>query len=233
MGKRIISQARGHGSLTYRVRRKAYSYKIKYPAEEGEAEILKIIHSAGHTAPLLKLKISNQIFYNPSFEGAVEGNKILVRADAAPQPGNIVMLKNIPLGTSVYNIELNPGDGGKMMRVAGGSCLVYKKYGNNKISILTPKKKEILLSGDCRATIGVIAGAGRLLKPFVKAGAKFYKMKARNKLWPRTSAVKMNAVDHPFGSGRGKRIKSKIAKRNAPAGARVGHVRPRRTGRRK
>jgi len=233
MGKRIISQARGHGSLTYRVRRKAYSYKIKYPAEEGEAEILKIIHSAGHTAPLLKLKISNQIFYNPSFEGAVEGNKILVRADAAPQPGNIVMLKNIPLGTSVYNIELNPGDGGKMMRVAGGSCLVYKKYDNNKISILTPKKKEILLSGDCRATIGVIAGAGRLLKPFVKAGAKFYKMKARNKLWPRTSAVKMNAVDHPFGSGRGKRIKSKIAKRNAPAGARVGHVRPRRTGRRK
>jgi large subunit ribosomal protein L2 len=233
MGKRIISQARGHGSLTYRVRRKAYTYKIKYPAEEGEAEILKIIHSAGHSAPLLKLKILNQIFYNPAFEGAVEGNKILVRTDAAPQPGNIVMLKNIPLGTSVYNIELNPGDGGKMVRVAGGSCLVYKKYDNNKISILTPKKKEILLSGDCRATIGVIAGAGRLLKPFVKAGAKFYKMKARNKLWPRTSAVKMNAVDHPFGSGRGKRIKSKIAKRNAPAGARVGHVRPRRTGRRK
>ena len=56
-------------------------------------------------------------------------------------------------------------------------------------------------------------------------------MKSRNKLWPRTSAVKMNAVDHPFGSGRGKRIKSKIAKRNAPAGARVGHIRPRRTGR--
>ena len=55
-------------------------------------------------------------------------------------------------------------------------------------------------------------------------------MKSRNKLWPRTSAVKFNAVDHPFGSGRGKRIKSKIAKRNAPAGARVGHLRPRRTG---
>ena len=55
-------------------------------------------------------------------------------------------------------------------------------------------------------------------------------MKARNKLWPRTSAVKFNAVDHPFGGGRGKRIKSKIAKRNAPAGAKVGHLRPSRTG---
>ena len=96
-----------------------------------------------------------------------------------------------------------------------------------------PNKKEVVLSGDCRVTIGEISGSGKILKPFMKAGYKFYKMKARNKLWPRTSAVKMNAVDHPFGSGRGKRIKSKISKRNAPAGKRVGHVRPRRTGRKK
>ena len=98
---------------------------------------------------------------------------------------------------------------------------------------MMPNKKEIILSGDCRATIGRIAGSGRISKPFVTAGRKFHKMKARNKLWPRTSAVKMNAVDHPFGSGRGKRIKSKIAKRNAPHGKRVGHIRPSRTGRRK
>ena len=58
-------------------------------------------------------------------------------------------------------------------------------------------------------------------------------MKAIGRKWHRTSAVKMNAVDHPFGGGRGKRIKSKIAKRNAPAGAKVGHLRPRRTGRKK
>ena len=57
--------------------------------------------------------------------------------------------------------------------------------------------------------------------------------KARNKLWPRTSAVKMNAVDHPFGSGRGKRIKSKIAKTNAPPGAKVGLIRPSRTGKKR
>ena len=51
------------------------------------------------------------------------------------------------------------------------------------------------------------------------------------KVYPRTSAVKFNAVDHPFGSGRGKRIKSKIPKRNVPPGAKVGLLRPRRTGR--
>jgi large subunit ribosomal protein L2 len=91
-------------------------------------------------------------------------------------------------------------------------------------------KKEKELSPDCRATIGMVAGQGRMLKPIIKAGKKWHMMKARNKLWPRTSAIKFNAVDHPFGGGRGKRIKSKIAKRNAPPGAKVGHLRPRRTG---
>ncbi len=228
MGKRIISQARGHGSLTYRVRRKAFMHKIKYPMHEGEAEILGLIHSAGHTAPLIKLKIKDEVFYNPAFNGAFVGQKILIGGEA--NNGNILMLKNVPLGTNVFNIENNPGDGGKMIRAAGISAVVFKKYEHNKISLLMPNKHEVKLSGDCRVSIGTIAGDGRVLKPFITAGKMFYKMKARNKLWPRTSAVKMNAVDHPFGSGRGKRIKSKIAKRNAPAGRRVGHIRPRRTG---
>jgi len=74
------------------------------------------------------------------------------------------------------------------------------------------------------------AGAGRKDKPLLKAGKRFYAMKARGRKWHFTSKVKVNAVDHPFGSGRGKRIKSKIAKRNAPPGKRVGHLRPRQTG---
>ena len=119
------------------------------------------------------------------------------------------------------------------MRAAGTSALVARKAENNKVVILMPNKKEIEVSGDCRATIGTIAGSGKNLKPFITAGRKFYKMKAVNRLWPRTSAVKFNAADHPFGSGRGKRIKPKIAKRNAPPGARVGHIRPRQTGKRK
>lgn len=235
MGKRIISQARGHGSLTYQARKRAFIYKIKYPMGEGEAEILSIIHSAAHSAPLLKLKLNNEIFYNPAFNNAVVGQKIVIGAVAASPPadGNILMLKQAPLGAHVYNIENNPGDGGKMVRVAGASALVFKRGEHNKVALLMPNKNEILVSGDCRVTLGVIAGDGRILKPFIKAGAKFYKMQARNKLWPRSSAVKMNAIDHPFGSGRGKRIKSKIAKRNAPPGARVGHIRPSRTGRRR
>ena len=232
MGKSIISQARGHGSLTYQVRKKAFIYKIKYPSVEGEAEILNILHSAAHSAPLAKLKVQKEIFYIPAFNNAIVGQKTKV-GGVEVKDGNILMLKDIPAGSNIFNIEANPGDGGKIIRAGGTSALVSKKLENNKVAIMMSNKNEIIFSGDCRATIGTIAGAGRILKPFVKAGKMFYKMKARNKLWPRTSAVKMNAIDHPFGSGRGKRIKSKIAKRNAPAGARVGHIRPSRTGRRK
>lgn len=232
MGKRIISQARGHGSLTYQVRKQAFVYKVKYPMGEGEAEILNILHSAAHSAPLMKIKTGKEIFFIPAFNGAFVGQKITINPQN-PKIGDIVPLKNAPMGMDAYNIEINPGDGGKMVRSAGMSATIFKKYDHNKISILMPNKKEIQLSGDCRVTLGKIAGDGRILKPFITAGRMHYKMKTRNKLWPRTSAVKTNAVDHPFGSGRGKRIKSKIAKRNAPAGRRVGHLSPRRTGRAK
>lgn len=228
MGKRIISQARGKGSLTYQVRKQAYKYRIRYPSLKGEAEIIKLIHSAAHTAPLMKLRLKNEVFYLPAFNGAFVGQKIFV--DGESKEGNVAMLKNIPIATRIYNIERNPGDGGKFIRTSGSSATILKKQ-ERIVTVIFPSKKEIILNENCLATIGVIAGEGRLLKPFVTAGRKHYKMKARNKLWPRTSAVKMNAIDHPFGSGRGKRIKPKIAKRNSPPGTRVGHLRPRRTGR--
>ncbi|MBS3077480.1 50S ribosomal protein L2 [Candidatus Pacearchaeota archaeon] len=230
MGKRIISQARGKGSLTYRVRKQAYNKTIGYPSSDkkGEAEIIALVHSAAHSAPLIKISINEQTFYNPAFNGAYVGQKIFLNGEA--KEGNILSVGKIPLGTQVYNLERNPGDGGKMIRTAGSFATLTKKLENNSILITMPNKKTITLNENCRATIGRIAGDGRILKPFVTAGKMHYKMKAKNKLWPRTSAVKVNAVDHPFGSGRGKRIKQKIAKRNAPAGKRVGHVRPRQTG---
>lgn len=230
MGKTIIQQARGHGGARYRVPRSSFRYRVRYPSLDGEAKILKIITSVAHSAPLLMSKIKNEIFFSPAFNGAIEGESFAIGGSEV-KGGNVTAIKNIPIGTQVYNVEINPGDGGRMIRSSGSSAIVSKKYENNKVGILMPNKREIVVDGGCKATIGVIAGEGRKLKPFIKAGKKFYHMRKRGKLWPRTSAVKFNAVDHPFGSGRGKRIKPKIAKRWAPAGAKVGHLRPRRTGR--
>ncbi len=230
MGKRIISQARGKGSHTYKVRRKGFSYKLHYPSKEGIAKIINLLTSPGHSAPVLKIMIDDEISYLPAFEGAVVGEEFQILGDTEAKKGDVVKVKDAPLGAQVYNIERKPGDGGKLMRSAGSFATVFKKYDNRKISVMLPSKKECILSEDCRLTLGRIAGDGRTLKPIMKAGRTFHKMKSRGKLWPRTSAVKMNAIDHPFGSGRGKRIKSKIAKRNAPPGRRVGHIRPNRTG---
>ena len=232
MGKRIIQQARGHGSFSYRVRRSAYRIRLKYPRELiGEGTVLELLNSTGHSAPLAKIKHDKGIFYIPACKGMIEGQKIKFEGNETDN-GNVLRLKDIPIKTPIYNIENKPGDGGVFIKTAGSFAIVNRIIGEN-VLVLMPSRKEKKFNPKCRAVIGVIAGAGRLDKPIVKAGKSFYIKKSRNKLWPRTSAVKVNAIDHPFGSGRGKRIKSKIAKRNAPPGARVGLIRPRRTGRKK
>ncbi len=232
MGKRIITQARGKGSSTYRVKKKAFRYKLAIPARlEGEGVILKLVNSQAHTCPLAKVKYSKGTFYMPACKGMFEGQKMDFDSKEI-KDGNILQLKNIPLKTNVNCIESRPNDGGKFIKSGGNSATVSKNVGS-KVAIMFPSKKEKVLNEDCRAIIGVIAGDGRTAKPILKAGKQFHIKKSKSKLWPRTSAVKMNAIDHPFGSGRAKNPKSKVAKRNSPPGKKVGLIRPKRTGKKK
>jgi large subunit ribosomal protein L2 len=231
MGKRIISQARGHGSRTYLVRRSAYSYKPAYPIRlSGEWEVVNMMTEAGHTAPMIKLRNSEgRTFYGFAAKGIYVGKKITI---GNTNIGDVAELSKLQNGTKVFNIELRPNDGGKLVRTGGNSATIMNNDGKT-VKIMMPSKQEKIFPLECRATIGEIAGQGRLEKPILKAGTQFWIKKSRNKLWPRTSAVKMNIIDHPFGSGRGKRPKSKIVKRMASPGQKVGHLRPRRTGRTK
>jgi len=232
MGKRIISQARGHGSSTYRAKPTSFVYRIQYPKIlTGEGTVVKLLNSSCHSAPLAKVVCSEGVFYIPAFKGMIEGQKIKFN-NGEIQPGNILPLGNIPVKTEIYCIESRPRDGGKFIKTGGSNAVVTRIIGD-KISVMLPSKKEKIFDPRCRAIVGQIAGHGRLEKPIIKAGKQHYIKKIKNKMWPRTSAVKVNAIDHPFGSGRGKNIKSKIAKRNAPAGRRVGLIRPRRTGKKK
>lgn len=232
MGKRIIQQARGHGSRTYRVRRMAFRHELKYPAKLlGEGTVIKLFNSSGHSAPLAKVNYEKGIFYMPAFKGMIEGQKINFGVEEIKE-GNILRLEHVPVKTSVYNIESRPGDGGVFIK-SGGSCGTINRIVGKDVYVLMPSKKEKKFNKNCRATIGVVAGSGRLDKPLVKAGKMYYIKRSKGKLWPRTSAVKVNVIDHPFGSGRGKNPKSKVAKRNAPPGKKVGLLRPKRTGKRK
>jgi len=134
---------------------------------------------------------------------------------------------------AIYNIELFPGDGGKFVRASGGFAKIVTKM-QNMVLVELPSSKRKKFLPDCRATIGIIAGSGRKEKPFLKAGTKHYAMKAKNKLWPIVSGVSMNSVDHPFG-GSSSSVKGGPTQtsRNAPPGAKVGKIAPKRTGRKK
>ncbi|MDD5741714.1 MAG: 50S ribosomal protein L2 [Candidatus Nanoarchaeia archaeon] len=233
MGKSLIQQARGRGSLTFRVRPIAYRYRISYPRldSKGKGKIISLLNSPAHSAPLAKIQIEKEIFYVPAADGVYEGKEIMIdekREGDKPENGDILRLKEIHVGANIFNIEVSPGSGGKFVRSSGCYGIILNKD-ENGVEVLI-NRRRLRLNENCRAIIGIVAGQGRTIKPLIKAGKRYHMMKAIGRKWHRTSAIKMNALDHPFGGGRGKRIKSKIAKRNAPAGAKVGHIRPRRTG---
>lgn len=240
MGKRIITQRRGRGTFTYKSPSHRYVGFIshrKYDKNEYNVtygKVIELIHCSGHSAPLAKVKYeTNEHIYMPAPLQIRLGDIIASGSKAKPTIGNTLPLENIPEGSDVFNIESKPGDGGKFCRTAGSSAKIVAKLGD-KIIIKFPSRKHRSFDPRSRATIGIIAGSGKKDKPFVKAGKKFHAMAARNKLYPRTSGVAMNAVDHPFGSGRGKHVGKPITPpRFAPPGRNVGLLHARRTGRKK
>src|SRR4030042_478121 len=141
MGKRIIQQRRGRGSNTYRVRRQAFRYKIRYPRElSGEGVVIKLLNSPAHTSPLAKIKYNKGVFYIPAFKGMIEGQKVSFGGKEIKE-GNILQLKDIPMKTRIYNIESRPGDGGIFNRT-GGNCAEISKIIENDVFVLLPSKKE-------------------------------------------------------------------------------------------
>ncbi|MBU4501786.1 MAG: 50S ribosomal protein L2 [Nanoarchaeota archaeon] len=241
MGKRLITQRRGRGTFTY----KSFSHKFKGAIKHrkyDEAEktsavqgiVFDFIHCPGHTAPLAVIKYdSGDYTLIAAPIGLKVDDKVASGVKAELKLGNTLPLSNIPEGTEIYNIESKPGDGGKFVKASGGTAIVVTKLGD-KVVVKLPSKKQKSFSAGCRATIGNIAGGGRTDKPMAKAGKNYHAMRARNRLYPRTSGVAMNAVDHPFGSGRGRHVgKCKTPPRGAPPGRNVGLIRSKRTGRKR
>jgi len=240
MGKNIIQQKRGKGSLTYRAPSHRYKGKLTHrPNDELEKNVVKgkvvdLLHCPGHGAPVASVEFENkEKILMAAPENIKVGDTVASGNNAPLLPGNTLPLKNIPTGTFIYNIEAQPGDGGKFVRAAGTFARVVLKLGDT-VNVELPSKKQRAFNAECRATIGIIAGGGKKEKPFLKAGKKWHAMSARNRLFPHTSGVAMNAVNHPFGCGRGRHPgKPKTVPRTAPPGRKVGLVAARRTGRRK
>jgi large subunit ribosomal protein L2 len=232
MGKRIRAQRKG-SSPRYRVASHRFPGMARIPRENDiEVEVLELVHSPIHTAPLARIKLPDgETQLIVATEGLSIGSKIYIGNNVELRPGNVTQLGNIPEGTAINNVELRPGDGGKIARSGGNSCLVESKVGDNvRVRLPSGALKEI--SVNCRATIGVLAGHGRDEMPMRTAGAAHYKAKAKGKLYPHVSGVAMNPVAHPHGGGNHQAVHgpSSVA-RGTPPGAKVGNIAPRRTGR--
>ena len=131
-------------------------------------------------------------------EGVAIGSKIAIGDNVSLRPGNITPLSETPEGTAINNVELRPGDGGKVARSVEIPVSLKAKIVTARIRMPSGSLKEL---SKCRATIGVLAGHGRDEMPLRTAGAAHYKAKARGKLFPHVSGVAMNPVDHPHGGG--------------------------------
>ena len=114
------------------------------------------------------------------------------------RPGNALPLRYIPVGTTIHNVELKPGGGGKMARGAGSSIQLVAKEGDFA-TLRLPSTEMRRVPIDCRATVGEVGNPEAELVSLGKAGRNRWKG-----VRPQTRGVAMNPVDHPLGGGEGK-----------------------------
>ena len=127
-----------------------------------------------------------------------KGDEVIFSENAEIKTGNRAKLKNIPVGTMVFNIELEPGRGGKLVKGAGTMAKVQGSEGKF-VQIELPSKETRLVKGECFATIGQVSHQEHRFEKIGKAGPR------RLKGWrPTVRGSAMNPPDHPHGGGEGK-----------------------------
>ncbi|NMG57356.1 50S ribosomal protein L2 [Geitlerinema sp. P-1104] len=130
--------------------------------------------------------------------GLAVGTQIISGPDAPIEVGNALPLSNIPLGTTVHNVELNPGRGGQIVRAAGTSAQLVAKEGNF-VTLKLPSTEVRMVRRECYATIGQVGNADARNLTLGKAGRTRWKGRR-----PQVRGSVMNPVDHPHGGGEGR-----------------------------
>ena len=131
--------------------------------------------------------------------GLSVGQKIYSGPDAEPRTGNCLPLRKIPAGLPVHNVEMNPGQGGKMVRTAGGMARVAAKEGK-MVTLILPSGEMRMVNAQCRATIGQLGNVEHSGVRWGKAGRTRHRGRR-----PHVRGSAMNPVAHPMGGGEGRR----------------------------
>ncbi len=194
--------AQGRRAMRYRGGGNKKHYRIidfKRDKKDIEAKVVSIEYDPNRTAFIALLQYSDgERRYIIAPQGLQVGGSIISGDAVVPEVGNALQMKNIPLGTVIHNIEMQPGQGGKLARSAGASAQLANK--EDKYAVLkmpSGELRKVLIN--CYATVGVVSNSDHSLETAGKAGVNRWKG-----VRPRTRGVAMNPVDHPMGGGEGK-----------------------------
>ena len=191
---RITVRHQGGGN-----RQKYRIIDFKRRKDNMEATVIGIEYDPNRSANIALIQYEDgEKAYILAPQGLTDGDKVISGETADIKVGNCMPIDSIPVGTLIHNIELNPGQGGKLVRTAGQSAQLMAKEGKYATLRLPSGEMRKVLS-KCRATIGVIGNADHENVKIGKAGRK------RHMGWrPEVRGSVMNPVDHPHGGGEGK-----------------------------
>ena len=177
-----------------------------------------------------RYKLHTETFIAP--EGLHTGQFVYCGKKAMLGVGNVLPMSSLPEGTIVCNVEEKAGDRGALARTSGNYATIIGHDADGKTSrIRLPSGAKKTVLSSARATVGIVAGGGRIDKPMLKAGRAYHKYRVKRNSWPRTRGVAMNPVDHPHGGGNHEHIgHSSTVKRGSVPGQKVGLIAARRTG---
>ena len=191
---RITVRHQGGGN-----RQKYRIIDFKRKKDNMEATVIGIEYDPNRSANIALIQYEDgEKAYILAPQGLTDGDKVISGEAVDIRTGNCMPINSIPVGTLIHNIELNPGQGGKLVRTAGQSAQLMAKEGKYAHVRLPSGEMRLILSR-CRATIGVIGNSDHENVKIGKAGRK------RHMGWrPEVRGSVMNPVDHPHGGGEGR-----------------------------
>lgn len=192
-GRRTMRYRGGGNKKQFRI----IDFKRKQDGIEGLVKAIE--YDPNRTAFIALIYYPNGVkSYILAPDGLKVGATIRSGSNIAPELGNSLPLSEIPLGTTVHNIEITPGQGGALVRSAGVSAQILGRDGKYVV-IKMPSGETRLILGACRATVGTVSNPDHNLEQLGKAGRKRWLGRR-----PRNRGVAMNPVDHPMGGGEGR-----------------------------
>lgn len=201
-GRLTMANRGGGNKQRYRI------IDFKRDKDQIEAKVATIEYDPNRTCRIALLHyMDGEKRYILAPKGLEVGTRIISGSESDILPGNCLPLKNIPLGTLVHNVELQPGRGGQMVRSAGGAAQVMAKEGNY-VTLRMPSGEMRMVHNTCRATIGEVGNSDHENESIGKAG----KNRGLGKR-PHVRGVVKSPRDHPHGGGE---AKSPVGRKKGP-----------------